>query len=79
MVKAPKVPKMSDMLWAEYQKNALSKPCRLCHLGSWAVWAIWAVWIIRNAISWAVELIFSITFHCPIVTLVYSAIALLLV
>ena len=29
-------------------------------------------------ISWAVELIFSITFHCPIVTLVYSAIALLL-
>ena len=34
--------------------------------------------IIRKAIWWAVELIFSITFHCPIVTLVYSAIALLL-
>ena len=34
VAKAPKVPKMSDMLRVEYQKNALSKPCRSGHLGS---------------------------------------------
>ena len=42
MANVPKVPKMSNMLWAEYQKNAILKPCSLGRLAVPAVWAVQA-------------------------------------
>ena len=66
--------------WRKFRKFGKCPICcgrniRKTRSESLALRAVWAVWAVRAAISWAVELVFLITFHCPNGTLVYSAIA----
>ena len=60
--------------WRKFRKF---RKCPICCGRN--IRAVRAVWAVRAAISSAVELVFLITFHCPNGTLVFRAIALLLV